>query len=161
MKKLYVVVAALIILIGGAVIYNMTATNRSEGDEQNLSSSNEDTHDDDNLEALGEQIDLTNQMNVSMDIADFKYEMPNIKVRVGTTVTWTNQDTVKHNVMREHDDDDVAHDPPTIDEVDPDEFVGPLLAKGESYSFTFKEVSASPYHCSPHPDMKGSVTVVE
>jgi len=106
-------------------------------------------------------IDLISQSEVSMDIKDFKYDMPNIKIKKGTKVTWTNRDTVKHNVMAEHEGADQAHDPPTKDQVNPNEFVGPLLEKDESYSFTFNEVSAKPYHCSPHPFMKGSVTVVE
>lgn len=132
------------------------ATNTAEHDETN----SDGHHNTDNSE-LGELVDLTSQSEVSMDIKDFKYEQPNIRVKKGTTVTWTNQDTVQHNVMKEHDNDEAAHDPPTKDEVEPDVLAGQLLAKGESYSFTFNEVSNIPYHCSPHPYMKGSVTVVE
>lgn len=106
-------------------------------------------------------IDLTSKSEVQIDIKDFKYDKPNIKIKKGTKVTWTNRDMVKHNVMAEHEGADQAHDPPTKDQVDPNEFAGPLLEKDESYSFTFNEVSAQPYHCSPHPFMKGSVTVVE
>ena len=43
----------------------------------------------------------------------------------------------------------------------PDVFAGPLLAKGERYSFTFTEADSYPYHCAPHPDMKGTVVVTE
>lgn len=122
---------------------------------------NSDGHHNKDSESLGELVDLTNQAAVSMDIKDFKYGQPNIKIKKGTTVTWTNRDDVKHNVMKEHDDDDAAHDAPTLDEVRPGVFAGQLLAKGESYSFTFNEAGKDPYHCSPHPYMKGSVTVVE
>lgn len=122
---------------------------------------NSDGHHNKDSESLGGLVDLTNQAAISMDIKDFKYTQPNIKIKKGTTVTWTNRDDVKHNVMKEHDDDDAAHDAPTLDEVRPGVFAGQLLAKGESYSFTFNEVSTAPYHCSPHPYMKGSVTVVE
>ena len=114
-----------------------------------------------NSDNLGDIIDLTNQTEVQMDIKDFKYEKPNIKIKKGTKVTWTNQDSIRHNVMLEHEGSDKPHDPPTVNEVDPNKLAGPLLAKGESYSFTFNEVTANPYHCSPHPYMKGSVTVVE
>jgi plastocyanin len=34
-----------------------------------------------------------------------------------------------------------------------------LLAKGESYSFTFKKAGTYTYHCTPHPYMKGTVVV--
>ena len=36
-----------------------------------------------------------------------------------------------------------------------------LLAKVESYSWTFNTVGTYTYHCSPHPYMKGIVEVVE
>ncbi len=105
--------------------------------------------------------DLTDQSEVSIEIKDFKYAKAHIKIKKGTTVTWTNQDAVEHNVMQDHADGDKPHDPPKANEVNPDVFAGPLLARGESYSFTFNEVGSDPYHCSPHPYMKGSVTVVE
>lgn len=110
---------------------------------------------------VGGMVDLTNQNEITMNIKDFKYEKPNIRIKKGTKVTWINQDTIQHNVMLEHEGSDKAHDAPTKEEVDPNELAGPLLTKGESYSFTFNEVKANPYHCSPHPFMKGSVTVVE
>jgi len=110
---------------------------------------------------LGTILDLTNQSEVSIDIKDFEYEKPNIKIKKGTKVTWTNRDTIQHNVMLEHEGSSKPHDPPTKSEVDPTQFAGPLLAKGESYSFIFNEARSDPYHCSPHPYMKGSVTVVE
>lgn len=106
-------------------------------------------------------IDLTAQSQVAIEIKDFAYSQQNIKIKKGTTVTWTNQDAVEHNVMKEHSNDGDAHDAPSKNEINPSVLAGPLLAKGESYSFTFNDVSANPYHCSPHPYMKGSVTVVE
>lgn len=105
--------------------------------------------------------DLTAQSQVAIEIKDFAYSQQNIKITKGTMVTWTNQDAVQHNVMKEHESDADAHDAPSKDQVKPDVLASQLLAKGESYSFTFNEVSANPYHCSPHPYMKGSVTVVE
>jgi amicyanin len=105
--------------------------------------------------------DLTKQTEVKLDIKDFAYSKRDIKVKKGTKVTWTNLDSMEHNVMREHDDSGHAHDAPKASEVKADVFSGPLLKKGESYSFTFNEVGLNPYHCAPHPYMQGSVTVVE
>lgn len=122
---------------------------------------NSDGHHDKSNSDLGEVTDLTSQSEVAIDIKDFKYAKDNIKIKKGTTVTWTNRDAIKHNVMLDHQDGDVAHDAPTEEEVKSDVLAGQMLAKDESYSFTFNEVSTSPYHCSPHPYMKGSVTVVE
>jgi amicyanin len=112
-------------------------------------------------EAAAGPVDLTAQSEVTIYIKNFIYSPADIKIKKGTKVTWVNQDDMEHNVMREHDDGDKPHGAPTKEEVKPDKLAGPLLAKGESYSFTFNEVGTNPYHCSPHPYMTGMVTVVE
>ncbi len=154
------VVTGLILVTSSNKFQKPVNTNNSESPSggQSHNESNMNNQPDQNIGAM---VDLTTQSEVTMDIKDFKYSKPNIKIKKGTKVTWTNQDTIKHNVMLEHEGSDKAHDAPTKEEVDPNELAGPLLAKGESYSFTFNEVTANPYHCSPHPFMKGSVTVVE
>ena len=80
-------------------------------------------------------------------IADYKFAPAAITVKKGTTVTWTNQDTVKHNVVTE----DGA--PEAID--------GKLIGKGETYSYTFNKTGTYNYFCEPHPYMKASVIVTE
>ncbi len=133
------------------------AASNAEHDETN----SDGHHNTDTETNTADAEDLTSQSEIDINIKDFKYSKANIKIKKGTTVTWTNQDTVKHNVMQDHSDSGAAHDAPTKNEVKPDVFAGQLLAKGESYSFTFNETGTDPYHCSPHPYMKGSVTVVE
>ncbi len=85
---------------------------------------------------------------VSMDIADFAFTKSDLTIKKGTKVTWTNKDSAKHDV--------------TPDTEDPG-FVGSgkLLAKGESYSYTFTTPGKYSYNCSPHPYMKGTIEVVE
>lgn len=158
-----VLVIALALIVGVFVLSpspkdeDKPAASTAEHDETN----SDGHHNSDTETITTDAEDLTNQSEVSMDIKDFKYTKANIKIKKGTTVTWTNQDAVEHNVMEEHDNDEAAHDPPTKDKVKPDVLAGQLLAEGESYSFTFNEVGDNPYHCSPHPYMKGSVIVVE
>jgi plastocyanin len=106
----------------------------------------------------GPAVDLTGQSAIQLDIKD-SYSRPNIKIAKGTRVTWTDRGTVEHNAMQEHSDGGEAHKAPTADDVRTDVFAGPLLAKGETYSFTFNEPGAYPYHCAPHPYMKVLVTV--
>lgn len=137
---------------------NKPAASNAEHDETN----SDGHHSSGDQQEIGEIVDLTNQSEVTMDIKDYKYTKPNIKIKKGTRVTWTNQDAIRHNVMLDHGDNSNApHDAPKPNEVKAGVFAGPLLSKGESYSFTFNEVNTDPYHCSPHPYMKGSVTVVE
>lgn len=70
-----------------------------------------------------------------------------LKVKKGTTVTWTNQDDAKHDV--------------TPDSETADFKASELFGKGESYSVTFNSVGTFNYICSPHPYMKGTIEVVE
>lgn len=83
----------------------------------------------------------------AVTIENYAYSPASIRVKKGTTVTWTNQDSVKHDVMPDKPSDDFK--------------ASDLLAKGESYSFTFNTVGTYSYYCSPHPYMKATVEVVE
>ncbi len=106
-------------------------------------------------------LDFTDQTEVTMDIDDFAYTKPNIKIKKGTKVTWVNQDVTQHNVIKGQGGNEDVQDAPREEEVDPNVLAGPLLNKGESYSFTFNETGSVSYYCSPHPYMKGIVTVTE
>lgn len=80
-----------------------------------------------------------------VEIEDMAFRPANITVKKGTTVTWTNKDSVEHTVTSDNSG-------------------GPrsaMLARDESYSFTFNEVGEFSYHCQPHPQMTGKVTVTE
>lgn len=80
-------------------------------------------------------------------ISDFAFGPAKISVKKGSTVTWTNQDSVQHNVNSDTQSSN---------------FEGSeLLSKGESYSYTFNTVGTYTYHCTPHPSMQGSVEVTE
>ena len=63
-------------------------------------------------------------------------------VSAGTTVTWTNNDTVAHTA---------TGDGGVFDS-------GPIRAGG-SYQFTFQNRGTFAYHCTFHPGMVGSVVV--
>jgi plastocyanin len=71
-----------------------------------------------------------------------------IQVVLGTTVTWTNQDTVPHNV--------------TIAPVvmsSSNNWQSGLLSPGQSFSYTFTSQGTFQYHCQEHPGMVGVVIV--
>jgi amicyanin len=131
-----VIVAAAVVLIGGLAIY---ALNQDKSDPMSSMSPSAMKAMDSNQSSGSSDASATN----SVTIQDFAFSPKNITVKVGTSVTWTNQDSVKHNVASD-------------DEGGPD---GPLLAKGETYSYTFKKVGTFDYHCAPHPYMKATVTV--
>ncbi len=85
--------------------------------------------------------------------ADTAYDPLALEVTVGTTVTWTNDDTVAHTVTSGPSDG-------TRGEAD-GLFDSGFLDAGDSFSYTFTEVGEFPYYCLPHPWMVGSVTVTE
>ena len=76
-------------------------------------------------------------------IQGFKFKPAHITIKRGTRVRWINKDSVKHTAT--------ANNGRSFD--------SGLLRKGQRYSHTFKRAGKKPYHCEPHPHMKGSVTV--
>lgn len=78
----------------------------------------------------------------AVDIADFRYDPPDLVVDAGTTVTWTNRDSALH------------------DAADRDKtWSTPLLGRNESASITFDTPGSYRYFCSVHPWMEATLTV--
>ncbi|MGH2557857.1 MAG: cupredoxin domain-containing protein, partial [Thermomicrobiales bacterium] len=80
---------------------------------------------------------------VAVSIIDFAFAPGSVEVAVGTTVTWTNNDTAPHTVTAE----DGTFDSGVID-------------PGGSFSFTFEEEGSFAYSCTIHPRMTAAVEVV-
>ena len=78
-----------------------------------------------------------------LTIQNFAYQPENIQVRVGTTVTWTNQDNVPHSVTFKNGMKDSG-----------------LLYQGQSFSYTFNTPGTYQYYCKVHPYMVATVNVV-
>ena len=74
---------------------------------------------------------------------DWRFEPANLAVTPGTTVTWVNNTSIVHAVTL----DDARHT------------ASGLIQPGQTFSFTFDSPGVFRYHCSPHPSMKGTVTV--
>jgi plastocyanin len=68
-----------------------------------------------------------------------------LTVKKGTTVTWTNNDSVAHTVTSEG-----ATGPKSE-----------LFGKDKTYSYTFDTVGNYAYFCQPHPSMKAKIIVIE
>jgi plastocyanin len=78
---------------------------------------------------------------VSME--GIKFNPAQVTVKAGDTVTWTNNDTVGHDV--------------TGDSFKSGDAGG--LANGDTFEFTFDKAGTFDYVCTVHPGMEGSVTV--
>lgn len=80
-------------------------------------------------------------------IQNFTYQPQDLRIPVGTTVTWVNRDSAPHTVT-----------------ADDGRFDSGFLDQGQSFSFTFDQVGTLPYYCvfhgNPGVGMTGSVTVL-
>jgi len=75
-------------------------------------------------------------------IDNFSFTPQEIRVKVGTTVTWTNRDDIPHTVT-------------STDQV----FKSKALDTDDKFSFTPSKPGTYSYYCSIHPKMTGKVIV--
>jgi len=89
------------------------------------------------VRAAGEQ-----PSKAAVTIDNFNFTPSTITVSAGTTVVWTNEDDVPHNVTN------------------PDkEFKSPTLDTDDKWAYTFKKPGTYEYYCTIHPKMTGRVVV--
>jgi len=94
--------------------------------------------------------DLRGKTAVEIDAKSNQFTPASIIIDAGTKVTWTNSDSVSHNVKKSAD----AVDFGAPFGVDLDAF-----GQGKSYSFTFTKAGMYAYQCTVHSLMTGSVDV--
>lgn len=80
--------------------------------------------------------------NVSVSIQGYGYQPQQLEIEVGTTVTWTNNDPIQHDIDEKNGI-----------------WESPLLSESETWSRTFVEPGKFLYICSIHPYMQALVTV--
>jgi plastocyanin len=78
----------------------------------------------------------------AVSIASFSFQPAALTVSVGTTVTWTNNDSASHTVT-----------------ADDGSFKSDTLGKGGTFSQTFATAGTFAYHCAIHSSMTGTITV--
>ena len=84
------------------------------------------------------------QRSAKVEIVDFAYDPDPVTVAAGGKVTWINRDSAPHTATA----DDGSFDTGTLDE-------------GKLGSESFKTPGEYTYICSIHPEMQGTVVVVE
>jgi plastocyanin len=80
--------------------------------------------------------------DVEARIDNFTFNPQQIRIKAGTTVTWTNNDDIPHTVTSA-----------TL------VFRSQALDTGDKFSYTFKAPGTYKYFCSLHPHMTGTVVV--
>jgi plastocyanin len=82
------------------------------------------------------------QDTVVAAIEDFRFQPNRLEIAPGTTIVWTNNGQVMHTVSAE----DRSFDS------------GPI-EPGERRGITFSRAGSFPFHCTPHPFMRGVIVV--
>src|SRR5689334_21912280 len=79
--------------------------------------------------------------DVAVKIDNFTFGPQEVKIKAGTTVTWTNGDDIPHTV------------------VSPNNFRSKVMDTDGTFSFTFTTPGTYKYFCSLHPHMTGTIVV--
>ncbi len=79
-----------------------------------------------------------------VEIKGFEFKPDPLKVKAGTKVTWTNEDSATHTATSKEG---------------PAEFDSNNMKKGDSFSYTFEKSGTYEYICEIHTNMKATVTV--
>ncbi|MGE5156870.1 MAG: cupredoxin family copper-binding protein [Gemmatimonas sp.] len=88
---------------------------------------------------LGAHNARAQELKVTID--NFTFTPPELTVKLGDTVTWTNHDDIPHTV------------------VSAGKFRSKALDTDDSFSFTFTAAGDYKYFCSLHPHMTGMIKV--
>ena len=78
----------------------------------------------------------------SVTIKDFEFAPSKVTIKVGGTVTWTNDGPSAHTIT-----------------ADDGSFDSGQLQEGKTFSRTYDSIGTFSYHCSIHPSMKAQVVV--
>ncbi|SFJ13021.1 Plastocyanin [Paenibacillus sp. UNC496MF] len=78
----------------------------------------------------------------TVEIKDFAFSPAKLDIKAGDSVTFINRDEIEHTAT-------------SVDGV----FDTDLLAKDASKTVAFKDAGSFSYNCTPHPGMKGVITV--
>ena len=83
---------------------------------------------------------LPENQTPEVSIANNAFQPSTLTIELGTTVTWTNNQSTAHNVIFA-------------------DFSSPLMEEGETYSLKFDKAGTYTYKCGIHPSMTGKIIV--
>jgi plastocyanin len=125
MKKIVILslLLASSLIFGGCSLYG--------GSQNNSTSSTTTSNTPTQMPATG---------STTIDIQNFSFNPSILTVKTGSTVTWTNHDSVNHQIKS-------------------DTFGSNPLSTNQTYSFTFTTAGTYNYFCAIHPSMTGTIIV--
>jgi plastocyanin len=139
---LWIVAVVIIVAVIVGIVIARSGKNDNSNNTPNTTSSQSSNNQSSNSDSSSApQAVATDKVSIE----NMAFTPAAIKVKVGTTVTWTNNDSIAHTVTAD------SGDGPDSGNLDP----------GKSYSFTYKSAGTFSYHCEIHPDMTGTVQVTQ
>jgi len=124
---------------------------------------------------FGTAVDMTNKQSITIDIIQPPagasctpacFAIPNVKVKVGTTITWVNKSTTPHTVTAIKGENPAAPNPAS-QIFDSGGFATPLAAGTGTFTYkvtmaayNFNKDHAVVYYCEIHPGMVAELTIV-
>lgn len=138
MNNKYIVWLVVGLLVVGAGIYFLQNKN------SNYSSTPSSTYDETSKTktSAGTPAPVINKVVHNVSIVGFAFVPSSITVRKGDTIVWTNKDSAPHTVTG-------------------GDLKSASLGQNQTYSFAYDRTGTFNYYCSLHPNMKGTVTVVD
>ncbi|MFA6420334.1 MAG: cupredoxin family copper-binding protein [archaeon] len=125
MKKIIFVLLIATLLLAGCTYQTTTPT--STGTTTPTQSTNDTTN-------------QTTAITATISIQNFSFNPSTLTISKGTTITWTNNDSMAHTVTG-------------------GELNSPVMAPGQTYTHTFNTIGTIDYICTIHPSMKGQIIV--
>lgn len=95
----------------------------------------------------------------AVTIDTFRFEPDGLRVGVGTTVTWANQDSILHTVTSGTREYEPGNGGSIVATQKDGLFDMPLDGVGATASFTFSAAGTFHYFCDRHPGMEADVFV--
>lgn len=153
MKKLVAILV--LIILAGLALFIANSDGQGQVNNSNAPSTTGNTGQEALIEthlsrAVQKQtVDASESQQVNVSIGDFFFDPTVLTIKSGTTVTWTNNGHIRHDVTSDKDSPNQG-------------LSSELLGQGESYSFTFEATGLYLYICSPHPtQMRAAIKVVD
>jgi plastocyanin len=81
---------------------------------------------------------------VSVQIANFAFDPPEVTAKVGETIGWTNGDSTAHTATTDDGGCDTGN-----------------IAQNATAGLVFDAAGTYAYHCKIHPNMTGTITITE
>jgi plastocyanin len=87
------------------------------------------------------------ESGATINIQTFQFQPKQLEIKAGTTVTWINQDDIRHTVT--------SGTPENKD----GGFDANLAGKGTKFSFTYAQPGTYTFFCDRHQHMRGEIVV--